>query len=153
MVPSQSAVYGFRTLSVSVTRRGAYGSPNRAINVTLREVRALRSGPVVRRLGGDRDVVRVALSQAGRGDPNELGPVQVGDRGGAAVAHRLPEPADELVEDAAQRTLVGDTPLDALRHQLLGVDDVALEVAVLGERAGLHRPERAHAPVLLEPLA
>ena len=33
------------------------------------------------------------------------------------------------------------------------VDDVALEVAVLGERPGLHGAERAHAPVLLVALA
>ena len=40
-----------------------------------------------------------------------------------------------------------------LGHQLVGVDDVALEVAVLGERAGLHGAHRPHAPVLLVALA
>ena len=44
-------------------------------------------------------------------------------------------------------------PLDALGDELLDVLDVALEVAVLRERAGLHRAERAHAAVLLVALA
>src|SRR4029077_18232990 len=66
---------------------------------------------------------------------------------------RLPQTADELVDDRLHRALVGHATLDPLGDELLDVLDVALEVAVLRERAGLHRAERAHAAVLLEPLA
>src|SRR5689334_18001017 len=89
------------------------------------------SAPVIRRLLRDRDVVRVGLAQPGRGDPNELRALHVLDRRGAAVAHRLPQSADELVEDRTERPLVCDATLDPLGDELLHVLDVALEVPVL----------------------
>src|SRR5699024_4293355 len=49
--------------------------------------------------------------------------------------------------------LVGAPPLDPLANEFLGVDDIVLEIAVLGVRAGFHGAHRAHAPVLLEPFA
>ena len=55
------------------------------------------------------------------------------DRRRAAVAHRLAQAADELVQDAASGPLYGDAALDPLGHELLDVLDVALEVAVLRE--------------------
>src|SRR5262249_39002545 len=67
----------------------------------------------------------------------------------AAVAHRLAETADDLVDDPLERSLVRDAPLDPLGDELVDVFDVALEVAVLREAARLHRAERAHAAVLL----
>src|SRR5438132_8459769 len=111
------------------------------------------SAPVIRRLLRDRDVVRVRLTEAGGGDPHELGPFHVLDRRGAAVAHRLPQPTDQLVEDRLQRPFVGDSPLDSLGDELLDVLDVPLEVPVLREPPRTHCTERAHAAVLLEPLA
>src|SRR5207248_2374978 len=111
------------------------------------------SAPIVRRLLGDRDVVRVRLAQPCRRDPDEAGALHLVDRRGAAVAHRLSQPADELVHDVLERALVADAPFDSLGDQLLDVLDVALEVAVLREAARLHRAERAHPAVLLEPLA
>src|SRR5919197_2108041 len=114
--------------------------------------RATTSAPVIRRLLRDRDVVRMALAQASARDADEARVLELLDRGRAAVAHRLPEAADELVEDAAQRPLVGHLPLDSLGDELLHVLDVALEVAVLREAARLHRAERAHAAVCLEAL-
>ena len=57
------------------------------------------------------------------------------------------------MDDVAHRADVRHAPFDALGHQLLGVDDVLLEVAVLRERAGLHGSERPHAPVALVALA
>src|SRR5690606_15875851 len=72
---------------------------------------------------------------------------------GAAVAHGRSQAADELVDDVGERALVDDPALDALGDQLVLGGDVALEVAVLRVRAGLHGAHRAHAPVLLEPLA
>src|SRR3954453_9474617 len=108
------------------------------------------SAAIVRRLFRDRDVVRVRLAQPGAGDADERGVLQVGDRRGAAVAHRLPQTADQLVDDRRERPLVGDPALDAFRHELLDVLDVPLEVAVLRERAGAHRAEGAHPAVLLE---
>src|SRR5919201_1106513 len=109
--------------------------------------------PIVRRLLRDRHVVGMALAQAGGSDANDLRPLHLLDRRRAAVAHRLAQPADELVQDRGQRPLVWDSPLDSLRHELLDVLDVALEVAVARRAARAHRAERAHAAVLLEPLA
>src|SRR3954451_7200645 len=111
------------------------------------------SAAIVRRLLRDRHVMRMRLAQPGRGDADELRVVQLLDRRGAAVAHRLPQSADELVEDRRERALVRDAPLDALGHELVDVLDVALEVAILRERARAHRAEGAHAAVLLEALA
>src|SRR5919204_6702952 len=65
--------------------------------------RAKTSAPIVRRLLRHRHVVRMAFAEAGAGDANEPGRLHLVDRGRAAVAHRLPEAADELVEDGAER--------------------------------------------------
>src|SRR3954451_18480305 len=111
------------------------------------------SASIVRRLLRDRHVVRMRLAQAGRGDANEFRFLQLLDRRRAAIAHRLPQAADELVQDRRERALVRHAPLDPLGHELVDVLDVALEVAVLRERARPHRAERAHAAVLLETLA
>src|SRR3954454_24578019 len=111
------------------------------------------SAAIVRRLLRDRHVVRMRLAQTGRRDAHELRVVQLLDRRGAAVAHRLPQSADELVQDRRERPLVRDAPLDALGHELVDVLDVALEIAILRERARAHRAERAHPAVLLEALA
>src|SRR6185312_13872275 len=95
--------------------------------------------------------------QAGRGDLDEPGLLQVGDGPCAAVAHGRAQPADELAGHRGQRAAVGHLPLDALRHQLVLAQHVILEVAVLG--VGLpalpvaHGAERAHAPVELVLLA
>src|SRR6478672_984399 len=61
------------------------------------------SAPIVRSLLRHRDVVRVAFAQTGGRDADELRALHVLDRGGAAVAHRLTEPADELVENGSER--------------------------------------------------
>src|SRR4051812_9924706 len=95
----------------------------------------------------------MALAEPGAGDADERRALHLLDRRRPAVAHRLAETADELVEHVRDRPLVRDAALDALRHELVDVLDVALEVAVFGIAAGLHRAERAHAAVLLEPLA
>src|SRR3954468_3259892 len=79
--------------------------------------------PIVRRLLRDRHVVRVALAQPGRGDAHEACVLHRVDRRGAAVAHRLAQPADELVDHVLDRALVGDAPLDPLRDELLDVLD------------------------------
>src|SRR6266540_4438696 len=111
------------------------------------------SAPIVGRLLRDRHVVRMRLAQPRGGDAHELGLLQLRKRRRAAVAHRLPQPADELIEDVPHRALVRDAPLDALGDHPVDVLDVALEVAVLREPARLHRADRAHAAVLLEALA
>src|SRR5215207_3530241 len=111
------------------------------------------SAPIVRRLLRDRHVVRVRLAQPRARDPHECCILQLRHRCRAAVPHGLPQAADELVEHVLHRALVGDTALDSLGDHLLNVLDVALEVAVLGETARLHRADRAHSAVLLVPLA
>src|SRR4051794_25580786 len=111
------------------------------------------SAAIVRRFLRDRHVVRVRLAQPGAGDADELRVLHLGGRRGTAVPHRLSQPTDELVDDRGERALVRDATLDPLRHELLDVLDIALEVAVLGERPRAHRAERAHAAVLLEALA
>src|SRR5205807_1434587 len=82
---------------------------------------ATTSAPVIRRLLRDRDVVRMALAQPRGCDADEPRVLQLLDRRGAAVAHRLPQAADELVQDPAQRPLVGHAPLDSFRHELVHV--------------------------------
>src|SRR3954469_19037983 len=94
----------------------------------------------------------MTLAQPRAGDADELGALHLLDRGRAAVAHRLAQPADELVEDVRDRALVRHPALDPFGDQLVDVLDVALEVPVLRVAARLHRAERAHAPVLLEAL-
>src|SRR5947207_12553365 len=110
------------------------------------------SAPIVRRLLRDRHVVRVRLAQPRPGDPHEACALHVLDRGGAAIAHRLPQAADELVDDRSERALVADAALDSLGNELLDLLDLALEIAVL-RIATPHRTERGHAPVLLEAFA
>src|SRR5215218_9253173 len=105
-----------------------------SVSAAAGSVAAAASAPIVRRLLGDRHVVRVALAQTCARDADEVRPLlHLLDRGRAAVTHRLPYAADELVHDGAHRPLVGDAALDALGDELLDVLDVALEVAVLRE--------------------
>src|SRR4029078_4929235 len=98
--------------------------------------------------------MRMALLEAGRRDAREPRlRLHLLDRGRTAVAHRLAETADDLMDDRRERPLVGHPTLHPLRDELVNLPDAALKVAVLGEGPRLHRPERAHPAVLLEPLA
>src|SRR4051812_40294116 len=108
------------------------------------------AAPVIGSVLRDRDVVWVRLAQAGARDAHEAGLLHRLDRGGAAVTHRLAQAAHDLVQHAGERPLVGDAAFDPFRNELLDVLDVALEVPVLRETAGLHRADRAHASVFLE---
>src|SRR5262245_36116512 len=101
------------------------------------------SATIVGRFLRDRHVVRVALAEPRRRDADELRVLHLLDRRRAAVAHRLADAADELVQDRPERPLVRDAALDPLGDELLNVLDVALEVAVLREPARLHRAHRA----------
>src|SRR5829696_1544850 len=92
--------------------------------------RAATSAPVIGSVLRDRDVVRVRLPDTGPCDADEARGLQRLDRRRAAVAHRLPEAADDLVQHARERPLVRDAALDSLRHELLHVLDVTLEVAI-----------------------
>src|SRR5438876_1025078 len=111
------------------------------------------SAAIVRCLLRDRHVVRVALAQTCRGDTHELRTLHLLDRRRPAIPHRLAQPADELVQDRRNWPLVRNAPLDSLRHELVDVLDVTLEVTVARRPARAHRAERAHAAVLLESLA
>src|SRR6478672_410485 len=72
------------------------------------------SAAIVRCLLRDRHVVRMALAQARGGDADELGALHLVDRRRAAIAHRLAQPADQLVQDRRDRPLVGNAPFDSL---------------------------------------
>src|SRR4051794_32309219 len=111
------------------------------------------SATIVRRLFRDRHVVRMRLAETGARDAHKAGALHLVDGRRAAVAHRLTQTADQLVENRRDRALVRHASFDALRHELLDVFHVALEVPVLRERPGAHRPDRAHAAVLLVALA
>src|SRR5436190_22529406 len=110
------------------------------------------SPPVIRRLLRDRHIVRVRLAVACRRDSHESSALQLADRAGAAVPHRLPKAADELVEDGSEWPLVQNATLDSFGNELLDVLDVALEIPVLRKPARAHRADRAHTSVLLEAL-
>ena len=82
--------------------------------------RVPRSAAVVGGLDGHLDVVRVALLEARRGDPDELAlGLELGDGARPDVEHRLAQSADELVRDGRQRAAVGHPALDALGHDLV----------------------------------
>src|SRR5713226_1534897 len=74
---------------------------------------------IVRRLAGHRDVVDVAFTQSGSGDPHK-GTVllHLADRAVAGIAHRRPQPTDQLVNNVADRSLVRDAAFDTLGHEL-----------------------------------
>src|SRR5262249_33940500 len=86
------------------------------------------------------------------GDAHEARVLHLLDGRRAAVAHRLAQAADELVENRRKRALVGNTTLDPFGDELLRLLDVTLEVAVL-RVAATHRAEGFRAAVLLETLA
>src|SRR5438270_10573697 len=83
------------------------------------------SAAIVRRLFRDRHVVWMRFPQARAGDSHERRALHLVDRRSAAIAHRLPQAPDELMDDAAPRPLVGDPPLDPLRAELVDVLHVA----------------------------
>src|SRR3990170_1841641 len=140
-----SAVIVWGTISeytwASRTRRAiswAYCAPKSTTRTVSKDWVMSSSEPVVRGFLGDHHVVRVALTEAGRGDLDEpAAGLQLLDGAGTAVAHGLAQPADELVQHVGQRPLVRDAALDALGHELAALDR-ALEVPVLGERPALH---------------
>src|SRR2546428_4783572 len=110
-------------------------------------------GPVVWCFFGDRDVVHVALAEAGGLDATALrSALELRDRAAAAVAHPRAQTADELMDHGSNAAFVGDAPLDSFRHELLGRGDaveieVILEIAVTA--AAAHRADRSHAAVVL----
>src|SRR4029079_16445210 len=86
------------------------------------------SAPIVGRLLRDRHVVRVALLEPCRRDSDEPRlRVHLLDSRRAAVAHRLAQPSDQLIDDRLPRALVGHAALDPLGDELLDIFDVALE--------------------------
>src|SRR4029453_7438879 len=108
----------------------------------------------------DRDVVHVALAEAGVGDADDLRiALQVGNRRRAAVAHAGAQAAHQLVHDHRHAALVLDASLDALGHEffharLAGRARAAFELEVVLEvtiaAAAAHRADRPHAAVFLE---
>src|SRR5437763_17020461 len=81
------------------------------------------SAAIVRRLFGDRHVVRMRLAQARRRDAHEPRALHLLNRRRTAIPHRLAEAADELVDDRPERPLVGNAALDPLRDELVDIFD------------------------------
>src|SRR5262249_28722174 len=80
---------------------------------------------------GDDDIVDVAFAQSSTGDADETGALaQILDSAAAAVAHARTQSTDQLIHHIGDGAFVGDTSLDALRHELAGLRLVALEIAV-----------------------
>src|SRR5262249_16868778 len=106
----------------------------------------LHLAAIVRCLPRYRDIVDVAFAPAGGGDALEAAvSLHVLDGPIAGVAHGRAQAADELVDDVADRALVGHAAFDALRHQLERIRDLLLEIAIGG--AARHGADRAHAAV------
>src|SRR5215471_6980049 len=109
--------------------------------------------PVIRRFLRDLHVMNVALTRAGRCNPNQLRlPLELGNRGAAAVPHPCAQAADELVNHRRKASLVRDTPFNAFRHQLVRRPpafeiELVLEVPIAA--AAAHRADGPHAAVLL----
>src|SRR5882672_1212198 len=62
---------------------------------------------IVRRLTRNDHIVNVAFPQTSDRDPHEPGAfLQLGERSHATVAHPAPEPANQLVRQGGERTLV-----------------------------------------------
>src|SRR6516164_4333834 len=102
---------------------------------------------VVRRLAGHCDVVDVALAQSGGSDPHQGAVLlHLVYRAVAGIAHRRPQPTDQLVDDVADGSLVRHTPLDPLGHELQRARHLLLEIAV--GRTARHRSDRAHPAVV-----
>src|SRR5438105_5652166 len=92
--------------------------------------------------------MHVTFAQTRIGDPDELGaPLQFADIRRPDIAHRSPEAADKLMENARYGPLVGDLCLDPFRHQLEAVSHLLLKIAI--GRAARHCADRAHAAIAL----
>ena len=91
-------------------------------------------------------------SRAGHADEARVA-LHLFDSSGADVAHRLAQPADELIDHVRQRPLVRHAPLDALGDQARLLADAALEVTVLAVAAALHGADGSHAAIVLVALA
>src|SRR5580693_6900236 len=66
-----------------------------------------------------------------------------------AIAHARPQPTDELVNEAAERSLEGNPALDAFGHEFArGTFGPLLAVAFA--RSFDHRTERTHAAIYFE---
>ena len=141
--------------AASTGRRGRATSTGRSASARARRAARRPQPPaVIRRLLRDRDVVRVALAQAGAGDADERAPPSAPR---SSRRRSSPSPAAGRRRAGARRPqrapCTARGPRSPPGTSLLDVLDVALEVAVLREAARLHRAERAHAAVLLEALA
>src|SRR5213593_373325 len=147
---------GPRSYRVRLSARSRCAS----IKAMATRVRSRLLRAVVRCLFRDRDVVHVALAEAGRRHANQLRvALQLGDVGAAAVAHSRAQAADQLMNHRGHAALVRHAALDPLRHQLLArcgrcralEIEVVLEIPIAA--AAAHRADRPHAAVLLEAAA
>ncbi len=65
----------------------------------------------------------------------------------AGIPHRGTQPADQLVNDRADRTSIGDSALDTFRHQFPAVTLNLLKVTIARTVHVVHRTHRTHAAV------
>src|SRR5580693_1558234 len=73
--------------------------------------------PVIRRFAGDDHVVDVAFAQSRLGDADKFAALlKFFQSGGAAISHAAPKPADELIDETRERSLIGYLPFDAFRN-------------------------------------
>src|SRR4051812_8783410 len=77
--------------------------------------------------------------------------LQLSHRCGTDVAHSGADTTHYLIKGVRQRPFIGHSALDAFRHELAAVFNLALEIAVF--RASLHGAEAAHTAVHLVALA
>src|SRR6202008_1232560 len=86
-------------------------------------------------------------------NPNQFrAPLQLGDGGGAAVAHAGAQAADQLMDHCGDAALVRNAPFDSLGNELIGGAapfqvELVLEIAVAA--AAAHGADRSHPAILL----
>src|SRR5699024_967131 len=111
-------------------------------------------GVVVGRLDGHLDVVRVTLTQAGRGDTHQLTTLPQLCHGPCGwLPHVRVNPSGKQIGHCRERATDSYLTLDVLGTALVLGSDLGMSITILIEGAATHSTVRTHTTVGLELLA